>query len=170
MIELSQLAKTGTVGKTHGFNGDVNIKFDVDIDLESVPFFVFEIDGILVPFFLNSFRFKNDMQALVLFDGIETEAEAREIYGKSVYINKDILAESKMEDEEEDSLASYLGYMLKDDKGNEIGQITDIDDSTDNVLFMVGELLIPVGAIEALSVDERAKTLCVSLPEGLLDL
>lgn len=165
MISLDDLIAVGTVAKTHGVQGEVNVDFSVDVDLDECRYFIMEMDGIPVPFFIESYRYRNDITALVRFDGIETEPAARRFYGKTVYVEP-----HHLEGFDDDDVNFYLGYTLVDERGNEIGRITDVDDSTANVLFTVSGRLIPVAAIEVIDHDDEVRRLTVSLPDGLLDI
>ncbi len=56
-----------------------------------------------------------------------------------------------------------------------MGEITDYDDSTDNVLFILrrpdgSEALIPASDDFIDSVDTQERTIAMTLPEGLLAL
>ena len=56
----------------------------------------------------------------------------------------------------------------------ELGKITSVDDTTENVLFEVDhngrELLIPAVDELVSEVDEENRKLYMNIPEGLLDL
>ena len=59
--------------------------------------------------------------------------------------------------------------------GAPVGEITDYDDSTDNVLFILrrpdgSEALIPASDDFIDSVDTQERTIAMTLPEGLLAL
>ena len=72
------------------------------------------------------------------------------------------------------SWEGLIGFRVIDKIAGELGEITDVDDSTENVLLQIDhagrELLIP--AVEAFieDIDAARKELKMSLPEGLLDL
>ena len=168
MIQLSELLPVGKVGKTHGVKGEMNCEFNREFDMDACTYFVFDMDGILVPFFIENYRFRNDTTALILFDGITDEPEARELFGKTIYIKKE-LVESEEEDGE---LTAYslIGYIFFDEKGKKIGKVTGVNDDTDNMLFEIDDVLIPVAAVEILEIDALKQRAVVEIPEGLLDL
>ena len=65
--------------------------------------------------------------------------------------------------------------MLNADDGQPIGTITDIDDQTDNWLFIVRrpdgtEALIPAHEEFIADIKKEEKTMLMDLPLGLLDL
>lgn len=165
MINLDDLVAVGRFAKTHGVQGEINVDFTVDVDMDECRYFVVEMDGIPVPFFIESYRYRNDTTALVSIDGIDTEPSARLFFGKTVYVEPGCI-----DDEAQESAAFYVGYTLVDRHLGDIGRITDVDDTTANVLFTVGDRLIPVAALEVIHCDDHTRRLTVSLPDGLLDL
>ena len=68
MIKKETVYKIGKIGKPHGVDGEVSFHFDDDIfDRVDADYLILDIDGILVPFFLDEYRFKNDETALVRY-------------------------------------------------------------------------------------------------------
>ena len=85
-----------------------------------------------MPFFIEEYRFKTDSNALMKFDGIDTQERARELTGCNVYFPRTLADE----DETNVSWAELVGYSLIDsNSGKAIGEIAAIDDSTINILF-----------------------------------
>ena len=167
MIHPSDLLPVGETGKTHGLKGEINCEFTKDFDMESCTYFVFEMDGILVPFFIEDYRFRNDDTALVIFSGLKSESDVRELSGKTIYVNKEMMIE---EDDDELTAYSMIGFTLVNEKGENLGVINGVDDQTENILFELGEHLIPVASVEILGLDVENKVAVVEIPEGLLDL
>lgn len=136
------------------------------------PYIVCEMDGILVPFFVEDFRYKTDTVVLVKLEDVNSEEDAR------VFVNKEVFYPLDAVDEEDlvgdMTWDSFIGYTVTDTRIGYLGEITDVDETTINVLLRVDhkgeELLIP--AVEELIVgaDHEARGLTVALPEGLVDL
>ena len=78
-----------------------------------------------------------------------------------------------MEDAEIE-LDYFAGFTLIDSEKGTLGVISEVDQTTDNVLFVIptedDELLIPAGDEFVDEIDHENKILYVTLPEGLLDL
>lgn len=165
MIDLNRLVKVGRFAKTHGVNGEINVDLTVDVDLDECRYFVVEMDGIPVPFFIDDYRYRNDNTVLVTLDGVMTDEKARSFFGRPVYVEP-----HHIDEEAASEIELYLGYMLVAEDGREIGRITAVDDSTANVLFEVGDILLPVAAVEVIDHDAVRHRLTVALPDGLLDL
>ena len=172
MILKAEIFPIGQISKTHGVNGEMSFSFTSDIfDREEVPFFIFEIEGILVPFFIDEYRFKGNTTGLLKLDGITTEEQARAFYGLTIYLPKKFL--EKVEDTEIE-LDYFAGFSLVDKVKGLLGVISEVDQTTDNVLFVIptkdDELLIPAGEEYIEKIDHKKKIIYVKLPEGLLDL
>ena len=90
MIKKEDVYKIGKLGKPHGVKGEVSMMFTDDIfDRVEADYLILLIDGILVPFFMEEYRFRNDEQVLMKFVDIDTEAKARELTGCEVYFPRE---------------------------------------------------------------------------------
>lgn len=56
MIKLTEIAEAGIFNKPHGIKGEISATLDFDIELDSVECIIIAVDGIFVPFFLESVR------------------------------------------------------------------------------------------------------------------
>ena len=56
MIRLSEIAEVGRFNKPHGIKGEISVSINTDIDLNDVKCVIVPIDGIFVPFFLQTVR------------------------------------------------------------------------------------------------------------------
>lgn len=174
MIRQENVYKIGETGKPHGVKGEINFMFDDDVfDRVDAEYLVLSIDGILVPFFMDEYRFKSGSTALVKFCDIDTKEQAAELTGSTVYFPKSL----SDRDENEITWDEIKGFRLIDNnaENKEIGTITSIDDSTVNVLFEITtplgkDILIPAVEEFILNIDTEKKEITVSLPEGLLNL
>ena len=169
MIRQEEVYKIGRLGKAHGVKGEVSFQFDDDIfDRVDADYLVLDIDGILVPFFMEEYRFRNDTVCLVKFCDIDTQQRAQELTGCDVYFPR-ALAE---EGEEVPSLASLVGFDIVDASSSKtVGRIASIDDTTANILFELEDgTLIPASDELIENIDGPSHTITMHLPEGLLEL
>ena len=82
MIKLDDIFKLGRFYTPHGICGEINFSFTDDIfDRTESPYWVVEIDGIFVPFFVESYRFRGETTALVKIEDINDE-QAAKLLGK----------------------------------------------------------------------------------------
>ena len=169
MIKKEEVYKIGRIGKAHGVKGEVTFNFDDDIfDRVDAEYLILEIDGILVPFFMEEYRFRSDCTALVKFEDINTQDRARELINCDVYFPRDLADD----DEENLSLAVLVGFDIIDaNTGKNVGTIASIDDSTANILFELADgTLIPASDELITNITKEKKTITIALPEGILDL
>ena len=173
MIKKEDTYPIGRITKAHGLRGEVVFAFtDPIFDDTDSDYLICEVDGILVPFFIEEYRFKNDSAALVKFQDIDTVEQTRQIVGSTVYFEKKYVTET---DRDEVSLNYFIGFTLIDSEAGKVGTIVDIDDNTDNWLFVVErsdgkESLIPAHDEFITDIDHTNKTIEMNLPTGLLDL
>jgi len=169
MIRKEEVYKIGRLGKTHGVSGEISFLLDDDVfDRTDADYLILDIDGILVPFFIDSYRFKTDSNALMKFDGIDTQERARELTGCDVYFPRVLF------DDDDDSIswAELVGYSLIDNNsGKVIGEIASIDDTTINILFeLTTGKLIPASEELITHIDTKKQQIYINLPEGILEL
>ena len=173
MIRKEEVFKIGQFAKPHGIKGEISLVTNCDLfdDVED-PCIVCEIDGILVPFFIEDYRYKTDTVMLVKLENVNDEKAARDFTNREHFF--------PLEDVGEDDLVgdmswdSFIGYTVIDEQHGELGKITDVDETTINVLLQIdhkgNEILLPAAEELITSADHENKTLRVSVPEGLLDL
>ena len=169
MIRQEEVYKIGRLGKTHGVKGELSFQFDDDIfDRVDADYLVLDIDGILVPFFMEEYRFRNDSVCLVKFCDIDTQQRAQELTGCDVFFPRALAEEA----EEVPSLSMLVGFDIIDiANGKTIGRIASVDDSTVNILFELEDgTLIPASDELIENIDGTSHTITMHLPEGLLDL
>lgn len=169
MIADDQVYKIGVIGKPHGVKGEVSFRFDDDIfDTADADFLILKIDGILVPFFIEEYRFRSDDVALVKFEDIDTQERAASLTGTEVYFLRE------QADNGEGSMppARTVGYSIEDSATHIIiGVIASVDDSTSNILFELEDgKLIPVAEEWIEDIDTDNRKIVMKIPEGLLDL
>ena len=172
MIKAEDVYRIGIINKPHGVHGELLFTFDDDIfDQVGADYIVCLMDGILVPFFFESYRFRSDSTALIKLEGIDTEQQARRMTNVEVYFPKEHAEEL---DDNELTWNYFVGFLIKDINKGEIGKVTDVDDSTINTLFVVdhkgNEVLIPAQEDFMVDLDRKKKVITMHLPEGLLEL
>ena len=169
MIKKEDVYKIGRLGKAHGVKGEVSFQFDDDIfDTADADYLILDIDGILVPFFMEEYRFRNDSLALIKFCDVDTQQRASELTGCDVYFPRSIADEQA----EGLSLSSLVGFDLIDANGKgKVGTIAAIDDTTQNILFELEDgTLIPASDDLITNIDTTRQQITMQIPEGLLTL
>ena len=172
-MDLKDSIYIGQIAKLHGYKGGVSLFLDVThpeeyMDMES---FFIEIDGILTPFFVESFKLKNKGFAAVKFQGVDSEQEARSLLKKKVFI-----PETELRELDESNFYDHevIGFEVEDVVKGEIGKVTAIADLKQNPLLVIEfkdkEILLPIFEGLIVKVDRKLKRLKVKAPDGLIDL
>ncbi len=177
MILRDDIIEIGCYNKPHGVNGEISATLDVDIDLlDSFSCLISDIDGIFVPFFVEKKRPKGASTALLTIDGITSEVQAALLVNKDIHVLKSEY-EKLSDDEDCDELPIdfFIGFELTASDGTQVGTIVDVDDATENVLFIVerpdgDEIPVPAADELIVALDVEARTIEMDLPQGLLEL
>ncbi|MCO4854348.1 MAG: 16S rRNA processing protein RimM [Flavobacteriaceae bacterium] len=163
----------GRIVSKYSFKGEVLIKLDADEpelydNMESV--FVSLRDS-LVPFFIEKCSLHKSSLLRVRFEAVEDEAAADKIMGAELFLPLSLLPKlsgNKFYYHE------IIGFTLLDKIHGNIGEITAVNDSVSQALFIAKkgdkELLIPITDQIITKVDRENKTIEVSTPEGLVAL
>ena len=168
MIKQEEVYRIGRIGKTHGVKGELSFLFDDDVfDRVNCDYLVLDVDGILVPFFIEEYRFKSDSNAIVKFCDVDTQPRAAELTGSDVYFPRALADE-----DDEPSLSLLVGFdLVEANSGKTIGRIDAIDDSTANLLFELEDgRLIPANDDLIHNIDTKKRTIWMDIPDGLLEL
>lgn len=180
MITREEITKAGIMTKTHGIKGELSATLDVDPDFFGEhPMFICDMDGIFVPFFMESIRTRSSQGVLIKPENVDSETQAKLFVGKSIYILKKALHAWEDENADPDAEGVYAddltGYTVVDSTHGMLGEITGIEDSTANILFILRTpadktLYIPVAEPFIDSINPQTRTVSTSLPDGLVDL
>ena len=172
MIKQEDVYQIGRMGKAHGLKGEINLQFTDDVwDRAEADHIICLVDGILVPFFLEEYRFRSDDLAIIKFEGVDTAEEARPLVNCYVFFPK-----SQTTDDEGMSLSQLTGFHVIDaSTQHDVGTVTSVDTSTANTLIEVetadGERrLIPLAEELIAGFDPQQQHITLHIPEGLLEL
>lgn len=169
MIREEDVYKIGKIGKPHGISGEVTLRFTDDVfDRVDADYLVLMVDGILVPFFMEEYRFRSDEVALIKFEDTDTMERASELTGCDVFFPRE-LADS---DDSEMTWSQIVGYDIVDaDSQKLIGRIGAVDETTINVLLELTDgTLIPAADEFIRDIDHEERKLLMQLPEGLVNI
>lgn len=176
MITENQITEIGRFNQPHGIKGEINAVISDGAELDDLSCIILDIDGIFVPFFISGVRQRGTHSFLIMIDGIDNEQKAASIANKPIYALSD---EIRLTDDDFDEDGFYaedfIGFEISTPDGELNGTIADIDDSTENVLFIVNAdngktHLIPVADELITDIDIDNRHITVDLPSGLLEL
>ena len=168
MIREEEVYQIGKLGKTHGVKGEINFLFDDDVfDRVDADYLILRVDGLLVPFFIEEYRFRSDANAIMKFEDIDTQEQARELTGCEVYFPRELA-----DGNDTITWAAIVGFEIIDSTScKPVGRIASIDDTTLNILFELEDgRLIPASEELITDIDRDGKTITIDIPEGLLEL
>ena len=169
MIRAEDVYKIGKIGKPHGVSGEVTLRFTDDVfDRVDADYLVLMVDGILVPFFMEEYRFRSDEVALVKFEDIDSVERASELTGCEVFFPRELADD----DEGELTWSQIVGYDIVDaDSHKLIGRIASVDETTINVLLELDDgTLIPAAEEFIIDIDHKERKMFMQLPEGLVNI
>ncbi len=176
MITREELIEIGRYNKAHGVAGEISATIDVDVEvLEGLSCLVSDMDGIYVPFYVISCRPKSQETVLLTIDGIASEKEAAMLVNRDIYaLKREYRQESEDADADGYPLDFFIGFELQDNDGTRVGEITDVDEQTENAIFIVEhdgeELMVPANDDLIVEFDLDTKVMVMDLPQGILDL
>ena len=163
----------GKVAKKYSFKGEVLVYLDTDepelyTELESM--FV-EINGHLVPFFIERSSIHREKFLRTQFEDMDSEEIADTIVGKDVYLPLTMLPTL------EGNKFYYheiVGFDAIDQRLGNFGTILRISDNGVQALFEVQKddavILIPLIDEFIIEVNRENKSILFNTPEGLIDL
>lgn len=171
MIATKDVIKIGYLKKSHDIKGEITLVFEKSAYADAdTDFYFLEIDGIFVPFFIEEITFNTDISARVKFEDIDDETRASQFANLSVYAHRESIGHES-EDESLDDWTFFIGYTIIDQHNNQLGEITAVDDSTLNVLFLVKsdetERMIPATEDFITSIQPEEHILYMELPDGI---
>lgn len=161
-----------TVVKTHGVKGELNVALtdmaEPEQDFAPGACLIAEIEGLDVPFFIKGSRARGGDSLLVQFDEVQTDSEASQLQGLTLYALAD---PAELEIDPEELTAGALTDFTVMADGHELGTITDLQELTPGQwFFIVGERMIPAVDEFILEVDPERRVVTMQLPEGLTEL
>lgn len=162
----------GKLTRRHGLAGNVVLKLDTDQPqlynkLEGI--FV-EINGMLVPFFIEKQQWLKGDSKLVFFKNA-SEAQIDQVLGREVYLPLSTLPKLSGK---KFYYHEVVGFELIDQNGVSFGVIESINDQTAQHYFLSNlegkQVVVPIIKDWILEVNRDAKTIKMQLPEGLLEV
>ena len=172
MIRKEETVRIGFFARPHGIKGELSLVTDYNLFVDEEDSYVIcEMDGILVPFFVESSRYKSPTTILVKLEGVDNEITAKRFVNQEVFYPANRLKEPFVDNLEWKHL---IGYISEDKEKGELGIITFVDNTTINTLLSVDyhgkELLVPVADELVESIDHERRKVVLCLPEGLITI
>jgi len=172
---MNELVKIGNTQKAHGIKGELKLNVAehfIDDLFETEAVFI-EIKGQKVPYFVEDIQEGNVI--FIKLEGVDSRSEAELLSQKDIFMRR---SDISISDELINSGGMYYkyleGYTLIDDVEGEIAVIEEValfpQQEIAYVYFQNRTILIPLNEELILNVDNTAKKVFMSLPEGILGL
>ena len=144
--------------KSYGTDGGVIVSAPEACDdvNKKEPVFI-EFDGLPVPFFIEEFTPRGGVKYYLKLVDIDNLEMAEELVGKEI----------TLEEEEEDG-DDLIGYILFDQNGRKVGEVSAFEDIPGNPCIEVQGTLIPCPDECIIKIDTRKRTLKLQIADGLI--
>ena len=163
----------GTVVAKYSFNGEVLIKLDTDEPQQylSLASFLLEQKTGLVPYFTTAVKLHKTKLLRVSIEEVDSEQQANELIGKSVYLPLDQLPSLN---DDQFYYHEIIGFEIVDSTLGPVGTIINVNDTNSQVLLEVDhmnkKILIPLVDEIIHKIDKEKKQIHLFIPNGLLNL
>lgn len=174
MIKRDDVIMIGKFLKPHGTKGEIAASLDVDIDFDQVQYIVADVDGILVPFFIKSWRMKSADTVLLTPEDIDSDSLGTTLTGPVMITRSEQNAIAGVDDDHF-LISNLVGFAVRLVSGDTLGTVAGIEDSTANVLLVIKTtdsktLYVPLVDEFVVDLNPDDKTLTLDVPEALLTL
>src|SRR6056297_2514398 len=172
-MEFNTSEQLGKVLKSHGKEGEIIVSLNKELPetfLKMESIFI-EIDGGVVPFFVDEIRMKSSETAILKLEDIDGIEQVNELIDCYWYLPKNVRDE--LNQVEYQPFGSLEGFTLIDQNDQKIGVVEGISDIPSNTLLQIRykNRLIDVPANEETIyyIDKQKQILKNYIPEGLLE-
>jgi len=161
----------GSVVKTRGISGEVVIRSKITNSgiNEDLRFVMIKIDGLLVPFFIESWQSLSKEKIILKLRDTDTREKADKLKDKEIWLPRNKIKNSHILPS-----GDLTDYEVIDINAGNIGRSTGILDIPGNALLKIEyrerELLLPIQKGIIVEINSKKKIIRVDLPEGLLEI
>jgi 16S rRNA processing protein RimM len=124
---------------------------------------------LILPYFLESARARNEQELTLKLEGVDTPEAARKLIQAKVWLDEEAFRRYSAKA----APFSLLGFHLVQ-RGEDLGEILEVTDQPQQLLcrfnYKGKEALVPLHEKTLLRIDKKKKQVHVQLPEGLLEI
>lgn len=163
----------GIIARKHSYKGEIVIVIDSDEPelYANIDAIFVEYNNKLIPFFVEEIKLQKGNQLRIKFEDVDTEEDADAILKRATYLPLTLLP--KLEGDKF-YYHEIIGFTIEDVNYGVIGEITSVNDSTAQTLFVIknekSEVLIPLIDEFLKKVDRENRKIIVETPEGLIQM
>jgi len=168
---LQREVAVGTISRTHGLRGELTVvpSLPDPTYYERIGDFYIKKGNSLKEVKLERVRTKGEFLLLKFF-GLDTIEAVKEFKGSSIVVDRESIGEAP---EGEYFCFDLIGMLAVGSKGEELGQIEDIIETSAGQIFVINrdgtELLVPAAPELVEKVDRDRGMITLNLLEGMLD-
>ncbi len=171
-MEKADFILAGKLLKTTGIKSEIILSFDNSLpkDFLNLGTILIDVDGGLVPFFIEKIKQKSSSTVVVKLEDVDSEIEIKN------YINSDFYLSSISNREIDDTnFLAIAGFEVYNSENVKIGEVLDYLDIPNNPIIKIlstqnKELLLPFNESLLLEFKEQKKKIIMEIPEGIMDI
>ncbi|MGE9515749.1 MAG: ribosome maturation factor RimM [Solitalea-like symbiont of Tyrophagus putrescentiae] len=163
----------GEISKPKGLKGEVKVNIysgQYAIYLEESKTFFFKDEGLMVPYFIETFCSNNLGSVYIKIEGINNRESITNIVGKELFASINLLDKFISED----NLLKLDGFSIIDNNIGVIGVVESIlrypQQNLASLSYNGKNILIPLVPDLIVKIDHNKKNIIMALPEGLLEI
>ncbi len=171
-MDIADCFYIGYISRTRGLKGELQLFFEFD-DYEALGLdtLFLEVDGKLVPFFVESVNLLPNRTAYLFFEDVDHLDKAKPLVRKKVFLPNALRPER---DPDDFRMADLQGFYVYDRVHGALGEITEVNEYPQQhvatVRYRGHDVLFPLTDGIIVSIDRQARRMDVALPEGLVEL
>ncbi|MDA3780932.1 MAG: PRC-barrel domain-containing protein [Bacteroidales bacterium] len=162
----------GKLLKTGGKKGEVILSFDNGLpkDFLNLGTILIDIDGGLVPFFVEEIKQKSSSTVIVKLEDVDSEIEIKKHINSDFYLSS--ISNSEIDDNES---LGIQGFEVYDATNILIGKVIDYFYIPNNPIIKIlssqgKEFLIPFNENLIIEFKEDKKKIIMKIPEGIMNI
>lgn len=140
-------------------------------DISKAKAVFLKIDGLQVPFFIETFE-PDDESCLIKLEEFNSPEIIKTLNGQQIFLNIQDLSSESLQKQRETSLDHINGFTLVDNLTKRTFVITDIEEYPQQLMATVEadglSVLVPIVGQWISEIDEKQKLIYMDLPEGLI--
>ncbi|MBN2668499.1 MAG: 16S rRNA processing protein RimM [Bacteroidales bacterium] len=166
--------RLGFVAKAHSIGGEVIVKTETEVaesDLKNWESIFLSIDEILIPFFIESFKWRHSNEVVLKLEDINDENKAQSFKGSGVWILKKDWPKA----EQGNAFSLWLDWEVINQDKQIIGRIVAVEQYPGQWMLTVEDanknaLLIPALEDWIIELNDLERYIIMHLPEGLIEI
>lgn len=165
----------GKLVATHGVKGDLIAEHVLGEQIQAKSLkslkalFVEEVKGSYIPYFVEKATVKTATELLIKLEGLDSKEQSKRLVRKNIWLTQSDF--NGLADKT--APIGLIGYMVYNEEAP-LSEVLEVIEQPHQILLRIEyqqkEVLIPIHAETLDEIDRTAKSIYVTLPDGLLEL